>query len=231
MPPNSRCLAQELGVDPADAPESTSWQALISTLSQRLYFWNRSATLRHLYEYKPSGLQPQLLQFANLSSRSVIFCYSYCACSCSQYSIQHTHCFIHHLWHITTPYREKRTIYYVNCILLLWWVPENGTSVSKHVAVYIYIYIYCKWCITDCIFWMIYWLFFNLALFHCTIKVATHIYRSTAVHDVSITQSFCAFNCAVFSSSVYVCYMCDWVMWRVYWLCWIEAWQMWISIY
>ena len=77
---------------------------------------------------------------------------------------------------------------------------------------------------------MIYWLFLNLTLFHCTIKVATHIYRSTAVHDVSITQSFCAFNCAVFSSSVYVCYMWDWVMWWVYWLCCVETWQMWVSI-
>jgi len=70
----------------------------------------------------------------------------------------------------------------------------------------------------------------NLALFHCTIKVATHKYRSTAVHDVSSTQSFCAFNCAVFSSSVFVCYVWDWVMLRVYWLCWIETWQMWVTI-
>ena len=62
---------------------------------------------------------------------------------------------------------------------------------------------------------MIYWLIFNLALFLCTIKFATHIYRSTAVHDVSITNSFCASNCALFNSSVYVCYMWQWVMWRV----------------
>jgi len=44
-------------------------------------------------------------------------------------------------------------------IPLLWWVPENGTSVSKLVAIYIYIYIYmlqivyhstyCGWCV-DC---------------------------------------------------------------------------------
>jgi len=137
------------------------------------------------------------------------------------------HCVIHHLWHITTPYREEWNIYCcVGYIRLLWWVPANGTSVSKNVAVYI-----CyKWCITNCICWMIYWLFFNLALFHCTIKVATHKYRSTAVHDVSIAQSFCAFNCAVFSIGVFVCYMWDWEMWRVYWLCWIEAWHMWISI-
>jgi len=73
-----------------------------------------------------------------------------------------------------------------------------------------------------------YWLFFNLALFHCTITAATHKYRPTFVHDVSITQPFSASNCAVFSSSVYICYMWDWVMWPVYWLCWIETWQMWI---
>ena len=34
----------------------------------------------------------------------------------------------------------------------------------------------------------------------------------------------------MFNSSVYVCYMWEWVMWRVYWLCWIETGQMWISI-
>jgi hypothetical protein len=34
----------------------------------------------------------------------------------------------------------------------------------------------------------------------------------------------------VFSSSVYVCYMWDWVMWRVYWLCCVEIWRMCISI-
>jgi len=94
---------------------------------------------RQLYDYKPSGLQPQFLQFTYLSNRSVIFCYSYCACSYSQYIIQHMHCVIHHLWPITTPYREERKIYcYVDYIHLLWWVSEDGTSVSKHVA-YIYV--------------------------------------------------------------------------------------------
>ena len=34
----------------------------------------------------------------------------------------------------------------------------------------------------------------------------------------------------MFNSSVYVCYMWEWVMWRVYWLCLIETGQMWISI-
>jgi hypothetical protein len=97
---------------------------------------------------------------------------------------------------------------------------------SKHVAVYI-----CyKRCITQYILWMIYWLLFNLALFHCTIKDSTYRYRPTAVHDISITISFSAFNCAVFNSSVYVCYMWQWVVWRVYWLYWMETGQMWISI-
>jgi len=131
------------------------------------------------------------------------------------------------IYGISTPYREEQNIYcYVVYIQLLWWVPKDGPSVSKHVAVYI-----CyKWCITDCIYWTIYWLFFNLALFHCTITAASHKYRPTAVHDVSNSQPFCASNCAVFSSSVYVCYMWDWEMWRVYWLCCIETWQVWISI-
>jgi hypothetical protein len=100
---------------------------------------------------------------------------------------------------------------------LVWWLPEDGTSVLKHVAVYI-----CyKWCITQYIWWMIYWLLFNVALFHFTIKVATHKYRSTTVHDVSITTQFSAFNCAVFNSSLYVCYMWQWVeftgcaLWRL----------------
>jgi len=127
------------------------------------------------------------------------------------------------IYDISTPYREERNIYcYIYCITFLW-VPKDGPSVSKHVAVYI-----CyKWCITDWICWTIYWLFFNLAMFHFTIKAATHKYQPTAVHDVSITQPFSASNCAVFCSSVYVCYMWDWVMWPVYWLCWIETWQMW----
>ena len=99
---------------------------------------------------------------------------------------------------------------------------------SKHVAVYISV---TNGVSQVAFFWMIYWLFFTLAMFHCTIKAATHQYRSTAIHDVSITQPFSASNCAVFSSSVYVCYMWDWVMWPVYWLCWIETWQMWISVH
>jgi hypothetical protein len=77
---------------------------------------------------------------------------------------------------------------------------------------------------------MIYWLLFKVALFHCTVKVATNKYRSTALHDVSITNPFSAFNCAMFNSSLYVCYMWQWVMWPVYWLCWMENGQMWISI-
>jgi hypothetical protein len=77
---------------------------------------------------------------------------------------------------------------------------------------------------------MIYWLLFNLALFHCTIKVATHKYRPTALHDVSITNPFSAFNCAVFNSSLYVCYMWQWVVWRVYWQCCMEAWPKWIFL-
>jgi hypothetical protein len=77
---------------------------------------------------------------------------------------------------------------------------------------------------------MIYWLLFNFALLHCTIKVATHKYRSTAVHDVSITNSFSAFNCVVFNSTLYVCYMWHWVMWRIFWLCWMETLDIWISI-
>jgi len=51
------------------------------------------------------------------------------------------------IYDISTPYRVEQNIYcYVDCIPLLWWVPEVGTSMSKHVAVYI-----CyKWSITDC---------------------------------------------------------------------------------
>jgi len=130
------------------------------------------------------------------------------------------------IYAISTPYREERNIYcYVDCIPLLW-VPEDGTSVLKHVAVYI-----CyKWCITDCICWTIYWLFFNLALFNCTITADTHKYQPTAVYDVSFTKPFSASNCAVLRSSVYVFYVWDCVMWPVYWLCWIATWQMWISI-
>ena len=85
------------------------------------------------------------------------------------------------------------------------------------------IYICYKWCITDWICWTIYLLFFNLALFHCTITAATHKYRPTAVHDVSINQPFSASNCAVFSSSVYVCYMWEWEMWPLYTSWWIHC--------
>ena len=97
-------------------------------------------------------------------------------------------------------------------------------------SIYIYIYICYKWSITQYVLWMIYWLFFNLALFHCTIKVTTHKYRSTAGHGVSIPHPFCASYCPLFDSSVCVCYVWEWEMWRVYWLCWIEIGHMWISI-
>jgi len=131
---------------------------------------------RQLYNYKPSPLQPQFLQFAYLSNCSVILCYPYCACCYCQCIIQHMHRVIHHLWHISTLYREKWNIHcYVDYIFSLWRVPEDDTSVSKHVA---YIYICYKLCITQYILWTIYWLFFILALFHCTIKVTTHKYRS-----------------------------------------------------
>ena len=157
---------------------------------------------RQLYNYKPSPLQPQFLQFAYLSNCSVILCYPYCACCYCQCIIQHMHRVIHRLWHISTLYREKWNIHcYVDCIPSLWLVPEDATSVLKHVA----LYIRYKWCITQYILWTIYWLFFNVALFHCTITVSTHKYRSTAGHGVSITNSFCASNCALFNSSVYVC--------------------------
>jgi hypothetical protein len=73
-------------------------------------------------------------------------------------------------------------------------------------------------------------LFLNPNTSKSVIKFATHKYRSTDVNDVSITNLFSAFNCAVFKSSVYVCYMWQWVVWRVYWLCWMETGQMWISI-
>ena len=131
------------------------------------------------------------------------------------------------MYGITTPYREERNIYcYFDCITCLSF-PADGTHVSKHIAVYV-----CyNWCITHCICWTIHLLFLNIALFHCTITAATHKYQPTAVHDVSITQPFCASNCAVFSSSVYVCYVWDWVMWPVYWLCWIETWHMWNSVW
>ena len=128
------------------------------------------APVHQLYQYKPSLLQPQFLQFTYLSNRSVIFCYSHCTCSYSQYTIQHMYCVLHHLWHISAAYWEEMNIYcYVHYISLLWWLREDGTSVSKHVAIYI-----CyKCCITQYILWMIYWLFCNLAVFHCTFGMMT----------------------------------------------------------
>ena len=89
------------------------------------------APVRQLYQYKPFRSQPQFLQFTYLSICSVNFLYFLC---------------------ISTAYREEWNIYcYVDCIALLWWLPEDGTSVSKHMAVYI-CYI---WCITQYIWWMI----------------------------------------------------------------------------
>jgi len=70
---------------------------------------------------------------------------------------------------ISRDYRVERNIYcYVGNIPLLLWVPEDGPSVSKHVAVYISV---TNGCITDCIYWTIYWLFFNLARFTVPIQL------------------------------------------------------------
>ena len=48
---------------------------------------------------------------------------------------------------------------------------------------------------------------FTVPLMLPLINIGPQLY----IHDVSITQSFCAFNCAAFSSCVFVCYMWDWV--------------------
>ena len=80
------------------------------------------APVNQLYQYNPSLLEPQFLQFTYLSNRSVIFCYSHCTCSYNQYTILHMYCVIHHLWHISTAYWEEWNIYcYVDYIPLLWW--------------------------------------------------------------------------------------------------------------
>jgi len=73
---------------------------------------------RQLYNYMPSPLQPQFLPFTYLSNCSVILCYPYCACCYCQCIIQHMHRVIHHLWRISTLYREKWNIHcYVDLYL------------------------------------------------------------------------------------------------------------------
>jgi len=110
VPLRSRGLIQELWLSQRSVLEvlcdNQLFRYYLSTYVSRI----GNSPGRQLCEYKPSGLQPQFLQFTHLSSRSVIFCYSHCACSDSQYIIQHMHCVIHHLWHITTSYREELNI-------------------------------------------------------------------------------------------------------------------------
>ena len=99
-----------IGVGPTEVTWSTLLQSSACTQLKHLCLQTKSTPGRQLYDYKPSLLQPQFLQSTYLSNHSVIFCYSHCACSDSQYIIQHMYCVIHHLWHIIS-YREEWNIY------------------------------------------------------------------------------------------------------------------------
>jgi hypothetical protein len=71
-------------------------------------------------------------------------------------------------------------------IPLLIWHPEDGTSVPKHAGVHI-----ChKWCIKECIFWMIYWCkiltyiscLYSVCVCMCMHTVCTHMHMFTHTH-------------------------------------------------